>query len=140
MRHDQESKAQALMLMKNGVRFDKQLLSKALSRQLSYFQYCRHDGCGSGQMYNPHEDNYIICGECGGETCVDCDRGILLFVLLLFRMHLKYLDSPYLYSQSGTLVLPALKSNKHPSTEPLKTKHRSASSKKNAKTVPSADP
>ena len=54
-----------------GSRYDNLSLEACLSD--AQFQRCRVADCNSGQQCFPDDDNYMICHECGGHTCIACD-------------------------------------------------------------------
>ena len=53
------------------IRYDGYKLEVYLSG--GHFQRCRQPGCQFGQQCFPKEDNYIICAQCRGRTCITCD-------------------------------------------------------------------
>ena len=59
------------LILTYSYRYDKLALESCLSQV--YFQRCRVPGCGSGQEVFPDDDNFMICLECDGRTCITCD-------------------------------------------------------------------
>ena len=56
---------------KHWPRYDNLSLEACLSG--AQFQRCRVPGCNSGQQCFPDNDSYMICHDCGGRTCIECD-------------------------------------------------------------------
>ena len=52
-------------------RYDQHCLEAYLTT-VADFQYCRQEGCLSGQIVPPEED-IMICVECRNLTCIQCD-------------------------------------------------------------------
>ena len=61
-------------LAKCNDRYDNLSLEACLSdNQGARFQRCRLPECKSGQYCFPESDSFIVCRNCGGHTCIQCD-------------------------------------------------------------------